>query len=101
MTHAGAPRSRRGLLQAERAGGSDAGPDHVAGRAAKKVVKPVRRREVVRLYQDVFALTERRACRAMGIAGEGWAMDFMSDRLFGGRPFPILTIIDSHTREAL
>jgi putative transposase len=30
------------------------------------VVKPARRREVVRHYQDVFALSERRACRAMG-----------------------------------
>jgi putative transposase len=30
------------------------------------VVKPVRRREVVRHYQAAFALSERRACRAMG-----------------------------------
>ena len=30
-----------------------------------------------------------------------WAMDFMSDRLFDGRPFRILTIVDGHTREAL
>ena len=29
-------------------------------------MKPVRRREVVRHYQDVFALSERRACQAMG-----------------------------------
>ncbi|MBB2961926.1 hypothetical protein FHU13_002314 [Methylobacterium sp. R2-1] len=28
-------------------------------------------------------------------------MDFMSDRLFGGRPFRILTMVDCHTREAL
>jgi len=28
-------------------------------------------------------------------------MDFMSDRLFDGRPFRILTIVDCHTREAL
>ena len=149
-------------------------------------MKPVRRREVVRHYQDVFALSERRACRAMGFgwashryqshrdpavelrirlkelaerrvryghrrlyivlqregyrinhkrtyrlySEEGlsirtkspkrrracryrsgrseaetmndlWAMDFMSDRLFDGRPFRILTIVDGHTREAL
>ncbi len=32
----------------------------------KKVVKPVRRREVVRHYQEVFEVSERRACRAMG-----------------------------------
>jgi hypothetical protein len=31
----------------------------------KKVVKPVCRREVIRHYQEVFALSERRACRAI------------------------------------
>jgi hypothetical protein len=30
------------------------------------VVKPACRREVIRHYQEVFALSERRACRAMG-----------------------------------
>ncbi len=28
-------------------------------------------------------------------------MDFVSDQLFDGRPFRILTVIDGHTREAL
>lgn len=28
-------------------------------------------------------------------------MDFMSDRLFDGRPYRILTVVDCHTREAL
>ena len=28
-------------------------------------------------------------------------MDFMSDRVFDGRPFRILTVVDCHTREAL
>jgi putative transposase len=28
-------------------------------------------------------------------------MDFMSDGLFDGRPFRILTVVDCHTREAL
>ena len=32
---------------------------------------------------------------------EVWAMDFMSDQLFDGRPFRILTVVDCHTREAL
>ena len=149
-------------------------------------MKPVRRREIVRHYQEVFALSERRACRAMGfgrashryrsrrdpavelrmrlkelaecrvrygyrrlhvlLQREGWrvnhkrlyrlyseeglsirtrspkrrracryrsgrseadtvndvwAMDFMSDRLFDGKAFRILTIVDCHTREAL
>lgn len=150
------------------------------------MVKPVRRREVIRHYQDVFQVSERRACNAMGfgrashryqsrripevalrmrlkelaesrvrygyrrlhvlLQREGWcvnhkrlyrlyceeglsirtrspkrrrscryrsgrsevgamndvwAMDFMSDRLFDGKPFGILTIVDCYTREAL
>lgn len=150
------------------------------------MVKPVRRREVIRHYQDVFQVSERRACSAMGfgrashryqsrrdtevalrmrlkelaesrvrygyrrlhvlLQREGWcvnhkrlyrlyceeglsirtrspkrrrscryrsgrskvgamndvwAMDFMSDRLFDGKPFRILTIVDCYTREAL
>jgi hypothetical protein len=28
-------------------------------------------------------------------------MDFMSDQLFHGRPFRILTVVDCHTRESL
>jgi putative transposase len=32
---------------------------------------------------------------------EIWAMDFMSDGLFDGRPIRILTVVDIHTREAL
>ena len=32
---------------------------------------------------------------------EIWAMDFMSDQLFDGRPIRILTVIDIHTREGL
>ncbi len=34
-------------------------------------------------------------------ANEVWAMDFMSDQLFDGRPIRILTIVDIHTREGL
>jgi putative transposase len=30
-----------------------------------------------------------------------WAMDFVSDRLFDGRPIRILTVVDCHTRESL
>lgn len=49
----------------------------------------------------------RRACRyrsgrpEAGAMNDVWAMDFMSDRLFDGQPFRILTIVDCHTREAL
>ena len=32
---------------------------------------------------------------------EIWAMDFMSDQLFDGRPIRILTLVDIHTREGL
>jgi putative transposase len=37
----------------------------------------------------------------VGGPNQVWAMDFMSDRLFDGRPFRILTVVDCHTREAL
>ena len=37
----------------------------------------------------------------VGGANEVWAMDFMSDQLFDGRPIRILTIVDVHTREGL
>jgi transposase InsO family protein len=30
-----------------------------------------------------------------------WAMDFMSDALFDGRTFRLLTVVDCHTRESL
>jgi putative transposase len=37
----------------------------------------------------------------IGGPNEVWAMDFMADQLFDGRPFRILTVVDCHTREAL
>ncbi len=37
----------------------------------------------------------------IGGANQCWAMDFMSDALFDGRPFRILTVVDCHTRESL
>lgn len=49
----------------------------------------------------------KRACRyrqgrpEVGGPNEVWAMDFVSDQLFDGRPFRILTVVDCHTREAL
>lgn len=49
----------------------------------------------------------RRACRSRAGRADAdgmndvWAMDFLSDKLFDGRPFRILTIVDCHTREAL
>ena len=43
----------------------------------------------------------RSGCAEAGGANDVWAMDFMSDRLFDGRPFRILTVVDCFTREAL
>jgi transposase InsO family protein len=37
----------------------------------------------------------------IGGPNEVWALDFMSDQLFDGRPFRILTVLDCHTRESL
>ena len=38
---------------------------------------------------------------AIAGANDTWAMNFVSDRLFDGRPFRILTIVDCHKRGAL
>lgn len=38
---------------------------------------------------------------AIGGPNEVWAMDSMSDRIFDGRPFRILTVVDCYTRGAL
>ena len=165
---------------------SDAGQDHASGCASKKVVKPVRRREIIRHLQTAYEVSERKACGATGfgraphrytsrcdpqvglrmrlkelaearvrygyrrlhvlLQREGWqanhkkiyrlyseeglsirtrsprrrraclyrssravadgmndvwAMDFVSDKLFDGCPFRVLTIVDCYTREAL
>ncbi|CEG09853.1 putative transposase OrfB [Afipia felis] len=37
----------------------------------------------------------------IGAANHCWVMDFMSDALFDGRPFRLLTVVDCHTRESL
>ena len=36
-----------------------------------------------------------------GSPNEVWAMGFMADQLFDGRPFRILTVVDCHTRALL
>jgi len=51
-----------------------------------------RRRRSCRYRAEQPAVMEPNAC---------WAMDFLSDQLFDGRPFRILAVIDVHTREAL
>ena len=44
-------------------GGSVAGQGHAPGCAVKKVLKPVRQREVVRSLMGRYEVSERRACR--------------------------------------
>ena len=73
----------------------------------------VNHKRIYRLYSEeglsirTRSPKRRRACRYRSGRSEAeamndvWAMDFMSDRLFDGRPFRILTVVDCHTREAL
>lgn len=74
---------------------------------------PVNAKRIYRLYSEegltIRAKTPRRkrAWRyrsgrpAITKPNEVWALDFMSDALFDGRAFRILTIVDCHTRETL
>jgi putative transposase len=74
---------------------------------------PVNAKRIYRLYceEGLSMRTKtprrRRAWRYRSgrpaIAGinDCWAMDFMSDALFDGRPFRILTVVDCHSRESL
>lgn len=73
----------------------------------------VNHKRVYRLYREAGLSIRsrtprrRRACRyRRGRPGaeapnQVWAMDFMSDALFNGRAFRILTIVDCHSRESL
>ena len=74
---------------------------------------PVNAKRVYRLYREEGLVIRtklpkrkrawryREARATLGAANEAWAMDFMSDKLFDGRPFQILIVIDGHTREPL
>ena len=74
---------------------------------------PVNAKRIYRLYCEeglsmrMKAPRRRRAWRYRSgrpaIAGinDCWAMDFMSDALFDGRPFRILTVVDCHSRESV
>jgi putative transposase len=74
---------------------------------------PVNAKRVYRLYVEeglsIRAKTPRRRRASRYRSGrpeitgpnEAWAMDFMSDALFDGRPFRILTVVDCHSRESL
>ena len=52
---------------AEAAGGDDAGQRHAEGRQRKKVVTPPAKREAVAYLRKTHGVSERRACRALGI----------------------------------
>ena len=74
---------------------------------------PINAKRVHRLYREEGLSIRpkvprrRRSCRyraerpAVVGPNECWAMDFVSDQLFDGRPFRILAVIDVHTRESL
>jgi putative transposase len=74
---------------------------------------PVNAKRIHRLYREEGlairskvpkrkrAWRYRQSRPALEAANEVWAMDFMADQLFDGRPFRILTVVDGHTREAL
>ena len=74
---------------------------------------PINAKRVSRLYNEeglsIRPKTPRRRRSTRYRAGrpeierpnDCWAMDFMSDSLFDGRAFRILTIVDCHSRESL
>lgn len=73
----------------------------------------VNAKRIYRLYKQeglVIRLKtprRKRSCRYRGERAEisapnqTWAMDFMSDTLFDGRRYRVLTIVDCHSRESL
>ena len=70
-------------------------------------------KRIYRLYKEEGLVIRqktprrKRSCRYRGeraeisAPNETWAMDFMSDTLFEGRPYRILAIVDCHSRESL
>lgn len=74
---------------------------------------PVNAKRIYRLYKEeglsIRSKTprRRRSCRyrsghsQVAMINDAWAMDFMSDALFDGHPFRILTVVDCHSRESL
>jgi putative transposase len=73
----------------------------------------VNHKRIYRLYRDEGLAIRpktprrRRSCRyrearpEAGAPNEVWAMDFVSDALFNGSRFRLLTVVDCHSREAL
>lgn len=73
----------------------------------------VNHKRVYRLYRDEGLMMRKRPPRRHKSAlkrevpvtasrkNECWSMDFMSDALYDGRRFRLLTLVDNHTRESL
>ena len=73
----------------------------------------VNHKHIYRLYRELGLPMRRRkrkhsgqrqaaaGTKALTMANQRWAMDFVSDTLAHGRTFRVLTIIDEHTRECL
>src|SRR5207249_2283650 len=65
----GRPRSATGRAQTMKsAGGSHARQPGAEGGGVKKVVTATARRDVVGVLRDSFSMSERRACRTIGIS---------------------------------
>ena len=73
---------------------------------------PVGKKLVYRLYRELglqmrtkkrrkLASAQRATTQAATKRNEKWSMDFVADRLEGGRSFRVLTVIDQFTRECL
>ena len=73
---------------------------------------PVGKKLVYRLYRELglqmrtkkrrkLASAQRAPAHPATKRNEKWSMDFVADRLEGGRPFRVLTVIDQFTRECL
>jgi putative transposase len=73
---------------------------------------PVGKKLVYRLYRELGLQMRTKKRRKLASAqrvpapgatkrNEKWSMDFIADRLDGGRPFRVLTVIDQFTRECL
>jgi putative transposase len=73
---------------------------------------PAGKKLVYRLYRELglqmrtkkrrkLASAQRAPAQGATKRNEKWSMDFIADRLEGGRPFRVLTVIDQSTRECL
>ena len=74
---------------------------------------PVNHKRIYRLYRlDGLVIRQKTPRRKRSSRYRGdrlditrpnqtWAMDFVSDTLFDGRPIRVLTVVDCHTRESL